>query len=108
MNVQDSELVLGIITTVGTDTENVIRYMKEQLLKFSYTTEIIHVSSDILADFIDKDISFPDEYNRIKYYMDLGNTIREESGDASILMKGVAANILSRRDSIEEPSGAKS
>lgn len=104
MTVEDSELVLGIITTVGTDTENVIRYMKEQLLKFSYTTEIINVSSDILSNFMEGEVTFPDEYSRIKNYMDLGNKIREESGDASILMKGVAANILSRRDSIEDPS----
>ena len=47
----DSEIVLGLITTLGTDTENVIRFMKDHLSKFSYTTELINVSSEILLPF---------------------------------------------------------
>ncbi len=101
---KDSELVLGIITTVGTDTDNVIRYMKEQLSKFSYTTEVISVSTEILSEFDDATPAFKDEYDRINHFMNLGNNVRESSGDATILMKGVAANILSRRDSDDNPS----
>lgn len=104
MSEKDAELVLGIITTVGTDTDYVIRYMKEQLLKFSYTTEVINVSSDILCNFDGEGITFADEYSRIMHYMDLGNRIREETKDATILMKGVTANIFSKRDSVEDPS----
>ena len=96
--------MLGLITTVGTDTENVIRYMKEHLTKFLYTTEVINVSSEILAPF-DKDIpSFESEYERIKYYMDLGNRVRNESNDAKVIMTGVASHILSERDSLTDPS----
>ena len=101
-----SEIVLGLITTVGTDTENVIRYMKEHLSKFSYTTEVINVSSEILATFIpDKtQLNFSSEYERINYFMDLGNQVREDAKDAAIIMKGVAAHILEKRDSKDEPS----
>ena len=106
MSKEDSEIVLGIITTVGTDTENVIRYMKEQLSKFSYTTEIINVSTEILSYFDNEEPPQfgNNEYLRIKYYMDLGNKIREKSDDAAIIMKGVTSNILSRRDSVTNPS----
>lgn len=100
----DSEIVLGIITTVGTDTDNVIKYMREQLAKFSYQTEIINVSSDILAPFSPEEKSFNSEYERIKFYMDLGNNVRSKSEDATIIMKGVAATILSKRDSVHNPS----
>lgn len=101
-----SEIVLGLITTVGTDTENVIRYMKDHLSKFSYTTEIINVSSEILATFVrDKtQLEFCSEYERINYFMNLGNNVREDCNDAAIVMKGVAAHILEKRDSIENPS----
>ena len=99
-----AEIVLGLITTVGTDTENVIRYMKEHLSKFSYTTEIINVSSEILSNFDKTSPSFTCEYDRIKHYMDLGNQTRKNTNDASIIMKGVTSYILSRRDSMDEPS----
>jgi len=99
-----SEIVLGLITTVGTDTENVVRYMKDHLAKFSYTTEIINVSSEILTNFEKEIPIFDSEYERIKHYMDLGNKMRNEREDATIIMKGVASHILSKRDSIEDPS----
>lgn len=97
-------MVLGIITTVGTDNENVIRYMREHLAKFSYKTEIINVSSEILTSFDKEAQEFGSEYERIKHYMDLGNRVRRESGDATIVMKGVASHILCRRDSVDNPS----
>lgn len=98
------EIVLGLITTVGTDTENVIRYMKEHLSKFLYTTEIINVSSQILKAFDKEHPALDSEYERIKYYMSLGNKVRNDSQDATIIMKGVASLILSERDSVDNPS----
>ena len=95
---------MGIITTVGTDNENVIRYMREHLSKFSYKTEIINVSSQILSNFEKSEPSFDSEYERVKHYMDLGNNVRKDSQDATIIMKGVASYILSQRDSVEDPS----
>ena len=99
-----SEIVLGLITTVGTDTDNVIKYMKEQFAKFSFTTEIINVSSEILSNFDKEPYDINSEYDRIMHYMDLGNSVRKKTQDASILMKGVAANIFSKRESIDMPS----
>ena len=104
IDTKSSEIVLGLITTVGTDTENVVRYMKDHLAKFSYSTEIINVSSEILKNFEEHDPTINSEYERIKHYMDLGNRVRSERKDATIIMKGVASHILSKRDSIEEPS----
>lgn len=102
----DSEIVLGLITTLGTDTENVIRFMKDHLSKFSYTTELINVSSEILLPFEknETEITFHSEYDRIKYFMDLGDDVRRKTEDTAIVTKGVAAHILEKRDSIEDPS----
>ena len=52
INANSSEIILGLITTLGTDTNNVIRYMREHLSKLSYTTEEINVSSEILNEFL--------------------------------------------------------
>ncbi|MBQ2663441.1 MAG: cytidine deaminase [Clostridia bacterium] len=104
MNDFNSEIVLGIITTVGTDTTDVIRYIQTQLAKFSYDTEIINVSSEIIANFDNEEFTTDSEYERINHYMDLGNHIREKTKDATIIMQGVVAEILSKRDNIENPS----
>lgn len=100
---KDSELVIGLISTVGTEIDNVISCLCDYLAKFSYKTVIINVSSDVLSKF-GKTNFFPNEYERIKYFMNLGNSIREKTGDSAVLMKGVVSKILEKRDSIENPS----
>ena len=92
----NSELVLGLITTVGTDVEEIISNIKDHLKKFDYTTEIITVSKDILSQFT-KEKAPDDEYERINFYMDLGNKIRSKAGDNAILMKGVASKLYNKR-----------
>ncbi len=95
----DSELVLGLITTVGTDVEDLISIMKDCLNKFHYSTEVISVSKDILSQF---EPNFRpegmNEYDRISHYMGLGNRIRKEAHDNSVLMSGVAAYVNQKRE----------
>ena len=74
--------------------------MKDHLAKFSYTTEVINVSSEILTCFEKNTPQFTSEYDRIKHFMDLGNRIRKEHEDAKIIMTGVASRILSGRENV--------
>ena len=99
---KDSELVLGLITTVGTEMDNVIKDIKDQLAFFRYTVEEISVSREIISQFENEKPKFSSEYERISHYMDLGNRIRNESNDASILMKGVSRFIYQKRDKDSE------
>lgn len=89
----DSELVLGIIATVGTDTSGVIKDIANQLVFFKYTTKEVVISREIISQFESETPNFSDEYERITHYMDLGNKIREVSKDMSILAKGAARQI---------------
>lgn len=98
MKIKNSEVVIGIITTVGTDTSNAIKYIEEHLKKFSYETIVINVSSQIISKFDDPKKTIANEYDRINYYMDLGDKVRNETGDGAILAKGVAATIHAMRD----------
>lgn len=103
-NRNDSEIVIGIIKTAGTEISNILRNISDRLKYFNYKAEIIRVSSDILSELSDKKIDdFDNEYDRIMYYMDLGNKVRSNAGDHSVLMKGVVSKILLSRDSVEEP-----
>ena len=97
-NEKDCELVLGLISTVGTDVDAVIQDIKDQLAFFRYEVEVISVSKDILSQFEKKQPEWNDEFDRVSHYMDLGNQIRIETGDNSILMKGVARQLHLKRN----------
>lgn len=94
---ENSELVLGIVTTVGTNTDGLISCIEDELAKFHYTTEVINISKEVLSPFGDNSFG-NSEYDRIKYFMDLGNRVRTTANDSSILMKGAAATIFKKRD----------
>ena len=99
-HITDSEVILGIISTVGTDVDEVIRDIKDQLTFFNYNTEVISVSGAIISQFEQDDQQpFPSEFERISHHMNLGNTIRKETNDNSILMKGVARELYLKRTS---------
>lgn len=91
----NSELVIGIVQTVGTDSQPVLSYIKDALRPFGYKTETIKVSEMIISSFDTQDKQFENEYDRITYYMDLGNKVREMTNDGAVLMEGVTAYIYS-------------
>lgn len=91
----DSELVIGIVSPVGTNSSEIKRCIIDSLNQFNYKSNTIKVSEDILSNFVADLPDFSrDEYKRISFFMDKGNEIRKETRDAAILMKGVAAFIL--------------
>ena len=98
-NNKDSELILGLITTVGTNVDEVIKDIREHLVFFKYKVEVISVSEQIISQFDNKGSErCLSEFDRISHFMDLGNHIRSTTGDNSILMKGVAREIFLKRD----------
>lgn len=97
-NSKDSELVLGLITTVGTNVDEVINDIREHLVFFKYQVEVISVSEQILSQFDNEEVQVWDsEFDRISHFMDLGNRIRTKTKDNSILMKGVARELFLKR-----------
>ena len=105
IKIKDGELFIGIISTVGVDTSNVITYLTDSLNKFNYDVKIINISKGILSKFEDQQYKAKSEYDRITHYMDLGNQIRKATNDNSILMKGVSSAIFSMRDKEYDGSG---
>ena len=104
---QDSELVLGIISPVGTNVSIVIQSIINQLKRFNYSTDVISVSSDVLCQFTPSTMQFYCEYDRICYYMGLGNDIRKLTNDSSFLMKGVATEIYKKRETKNKAASSR-
>lgn len=93
--VNEGELIIGVISAVGTESKLVIDPLKDRLKAFGYTIEEIKVSS-ILPTFIGKN-----EYERIKHYMGAGDLLRETSKNNAILAAGVAKEIALKRELAE-------
>lgn len=89
--INEGELVIGVISAVGTESKLVIDALKDRLTPFGYAIEEIRVSS-ILPTFTGSS-----EYDRIKHYMEEGDSLRETSKNNAILAAGVAKEIASKR-----------
>lgn len=96
--INDGELVVGIVSAVGTEYRRVTDSLIDRLKGFGYEVKEIRVSSCFP--------SYPgdDEYGRIKSYMRAGNQLRENSLNNAILAAGVVKNIAALR---QTPSSSK-
>jgi deoxycytidylate deaminase len=90
-----SEVVIGIVSAVGTDSARVITPFTDRIQRFGYDVKLVRVSEFI-------DITVPTgtpEYERIKALMSGGDRMRKDSGRNSILAAGIASKIKGLRDS---------
>ncbi len=91
----DSEVVIGIVATVGTNTEEVFRLIADRLKLFKYNAEEIKISRDILEKFVaSEEVSSSERLNRL---MDEGNRLRKETEDYGILAKLATGLIYKKR-----------
>ncbi|MFY3769959.1 MULTISPECIES: anti-phage dCTP deaminase [Morganellaceae] len=90
--INEGELVIGIVSAVGTEYKRVIEPLVDRLKGFGYSVQEIRVSACLPS------FSGTDEYERIKHYMQAGDALREHSENNAILASGVAKNISSSRD----------
>ena len=89
----DSEIVIGIVSAVGTEVTRVITPLKDRLSRFGYKVEEIKVSSLLSG------VSTTDEYERIKQLMDKGDHLRKSTENNAILAYGSAKLIKEARES---------
>ncbi len=93
----DSELVIGLVGSIGTNLKAVAELLEERLKAFSYATHHVKISSDVIAMLGDPPASSASEFDRIYGYMEEGNKLRKNSKDNSILALGAAAAINQNR-----------
>lgn len=91
-NFVNSEIIIGIVSAVGTETHRVITPLKDRLERFGYKVEEIKVSSLLNSD------PTPSEYERIKFLMNEGDKFRKSTNNNAILAYGTAKLIQGKRD----------
>ena len=89
--INEGELVIGIVSAVGTEYRNVTDTLINRLQGFGYDVKEIRVSACLPS------FSGANEYKRIKHYMLAGDALRERSENNAILAAGVAKKISSSR-----------
>jgi deoxycytidylate deaminase len=92
--INEGELIIGIVSTVGTESARIIGPLKDRLKVFGYNVEEIRISS-ILPDFTG---SPSKEYERIKHFMESGDNLRRDSDNNAILASGAMQAICEKRE----------
>lgn len=85
---EDSELIIGIVNAVGTESKRVLDPLSDRLKGFGYTVHDIRLSSLLSAP-----VNGAGEYERIRHYMSEGDELRKGSGNNAILAAGASARI---------------
>lgn len=93
--INNSELIIGIVSAVGTESKLVTEPLKDRLGRFGYATEEIRVSQ--ILPVCDSNVS---EFERIRHYMEAGDTLREKSANNAILAAGATKLIAGKRGDI--------
>ncbi|NQD74183.1 anti-phage dCTP deaminase [Pseudomonas sp. CM27] len=91
----ESEIIIGIVSAVGTESSRVINPLKDRVGQFGYSVEEIKISSLLSAQQASLDGS--SEYIRIKALMQAGDQLRESTKNNAILSYGAAKRIQEAR-----------
>jgi len=93
-NLNHSELIIGIVSSVGTETSRVVTALTNRLTGFGYQTQEVKVSSLLINGGTPV---YANEYDRIKDLMHRGDSLREKTQDNGILAHGAAKMIKESR-----------
>jgi hypothetical protein len=89
---EHSELIIGLVSAVETETSRVITPLRDRLARFGYTVVVIKLSS-----LLPQPDSSGGEYHRIKELMKAGDDLREKEGNNGILAYGASKLIMQSR-----------
>lgn len=89
---KESELIIGIVNAVGTESKRVLDPLADRLKGFGYMVHEIRLSS-----LLPEPANGSDEYSRIRHYMEKGDDLRRRSGKNEILAAGACAKIKETR-----------
>lgn len=98
----ESELIIGLVSAVGVETQHVVELLKEQLGLAGYETKVVKVSRDVIPLLTSVRDYGDDSYQRYSELMNAGNKCRQRlnvlgQSDDGVLALGVASAIGNMR-----------
>lgn len=97
----DSELIIGLVGTVGSDMSEIVGVLTDRLAIAGYTTHHIKISATIIPQIIPVNTAGLSEFERITRLMSAGTAARLKTGNNAILADGVAAEIATKRQIVD-------
>ncbi|MFL0915118.1 anti-phage dCTP deaminase [Vibrio parahaemolyticus] len=94
-----SEIVIALVSAVGTDLSRFINLMKDELELYDFKPEVIRVSSAFLCALQSQPEGLS-KLETINYFMDLGNEYRNLTGNNAALAYAAISEISKRRAEI--------
>jgi deoxycytidylate deaminase len=105
---EGSEIIVGLVEAVGTDSKAVIDQITDCLRPYKYKVQTISVSSGVMPSLLKiQRLSASNEGARLRILMDAGDLIRELFQHNGILAFGATSMINLQRKRIEQRSGAE-
>ena len=105
----DSELVIGLVSPVGTDIQRAMDTLKSELSQYGYEPYEVHVSElfPLLSGEDQQVDTHESEYKRIKRLIKQGNDLRREYDACDVLAFGVVSKIEAiRQEMLDFPRRA--
>lgn len=93
----NSEIIIGLVSAVGTEISRVVTPLRDRLTGFGYNVVEVKVSS-LLPNYTGSS----DEYLRIKHYMSKGDDVRKVSDNNGILAYGAVKIINEKRPQVSQ------
>ena len=84
MGAYKSEFVIALACAVGTDLLPVRKAIADELSAYGYQCQVIKISADLLEP-LDPQLKSCSAYDRANRLMNLGNDMRANANDGSIL-----------------------
>ena len=100
----NSELIIGLVCAVGSETSLAVDLLKERLGLAGYQVRLVKVSRDVIPLLCKVPPDDGDKYKRISELMNAGNKARADASDDAILAYGAATRILLERPRTENGS----
>lgn len=98
---QPSEIVIGLVGPLGTDTKKIREMISERLKRYGYRSEVIRIARAIMPAMAGPARALKgSEFEQARTLIDLGNQIRKESKNVAILAIAAAADISRIRNNI--------
>jgi deoxycytidylate deaminase len=99
----ESELVIGLVGAVGTESEVVVNLLKERLGRAGYRAITVKISRDVIPLLCNVPAYGSDHHQRISSLMEAGDIAREQTGKDEILALGAATIIKALRGAPDAP-----
>jgi len=98
----ESEIVIALVASVGTNIETVRTALRDRLKQLGYAVNVVRITTEVIPAIVPDIPRSTTDFGRITHLMDAGNRARLEAKNNAVLGLGAVASIVASRTSEEK------